>query len=182
MSWHSIVVASPILTRTITTGRWRTTQCRSDSLPRDVIALQNRGHAYQAKQDYDRAIADYSEAIRIEPKFAYAFNDRCYVRAIAGRELQQALADCNEALRLIPNDIQTLDSRGFAYLRLGEFDKAITDYNAVLKFNPQQAGSLYGRGLAKQKKGDSAGGDADIMAAKAIRADIVEEFARYGVK
>jgi len=150
--------------------------------PRDIIALQNRGHAYQAKQDYDRAIADYSEAIRIEPKFAWAFNDRCYARAIAGRELQEALADCNEALRLIPNDTHTFDSRGLAYLRLGEFDKAITDYNAVLKFSPQQAGSLYGRGLAKQKKGDNAGGDADIMAAKAIRADIVEEFARYGIK
>ena len=150
--------------------------------PGDVIALQNRGHAYQAKQDYDHAIADYTEAIRIEPKFAWAFNDRCYARTIAGRELPQALADCNEALRLIPNDIHTLDSRGFAYLRLGEFDKAIADYNAVLKFNPQQTGSLYGRGLAKQKRGDNAAGDADIMAAKAIRADIVEEFARYGVK
>src|SRR5580704_12694215 len=123
--------------------------------PGDVIALQNRGHAYQAKQDYDSAIADYSEAIRIEPRFPYAFNDRCYARAIAGRELPQALADCNEALQLIPNDIHTLDSRGFAYLRLGEFDKAITDYDAVLKSNPRQAGSLYGRGLAKQKKGDN---------------------------
>ena len=150
--------------------------------PGDVIALQNRGHAYQAKHEYDRAIADYSEAIRIEPKFAWAFNDRCYARAIAGRELPQALADCNEALRLVPNDIHTLDSRGFVYLKLGEFDKAIADYNAVLKFNPQQAGSLYGRGLAKQKKGDNVGGDADIVAAKAIRTDIVEEFARYGVK
>jgi len=150
--------------------------------PRDIIALQNRGHAYQARQDYDRAIADYSEAIRIEPKFAWAFNDRCYARAIAGRELQQALADCNEALRLIPNDIHTFDSRGLAYLRLGEFEKAITDYNAVLKFNPRQAGSLYGRGVAKQKMGDNAGGDADIIAAKAMRAGIVEEFAGYGVK
>jgi tetratricopeptide (TPR) repeat protein len=150
--------------------------------PRDIIALQNRGHAYQAKQDYDNAIADYSEAIKIEPKFSWAFNDRCYARAIAGRELQQALADCNEALRLMPNDIHTLDSRGLAYLKLGEFDKAIADYDVVLKFNPQQAGSLYGRGIAKRKNGDNAGGNADITAAKAIRAEIVEEFARYGVK
>jgi tetratricopeptide (TPR) repeat protein len=150
--------------------------------PRDIIALQNRGHAYQAKQDYDSAIVDYSEAIGIEPKFAYAFNDRCYVRAIAGRELQQALADCNEALRLVPNDFHTLDSRAFAYLRLGNFEKAVTDYNAVLKINPRQAGPLYCRGLAKRKMGDTADGDADIIAAKTIRADIVEEFARYGMK
>ncbi len=150
--------------------------------PKDIIALQNRGHAYQGMQDYDRAVADYSEAIQIEPKFASAFNDRCYARAIAGRELQQALADCNEALRLIPNQPSTLDSRGFTYLRLGEFDKAIADYNTVLKFNPNHAGSLYGRGLAKQTKGDNTGGEADIRAAKALRTDIAEEFAKYGIK
>jgi tetratricopeptide (TPR) repeat protein len=150
--------------------------------PRDIIALQNRGHAYQARQDYARAIADYTAAIEIEPKFAYAFNDRCYARANAGRELQQALDDCNETLRLMPNDLHTLDSRGFAYLRLGEFDNAIKDYDAVLKFNPRQAASLYGRGLAKRNKGDGTGGEADIAAAKAIRAGIAEEFARFGVK
>jgi tetratricopeptide (TPR) repeat protein len=150
--------------------------------PADVICLQNRGHAYQAKLDYDRAIADYSEAIRIEPRFSYAFNDRCYVRALAGKELQEALADCNEALRLVPDNIHTLDSRGFAYLRLGEFDKAITDFDAVLNANPRQAGSLYGRGLAKQKKGDIVGGATDITAAKVIRANVVDEFARYGMK
>ena len=149
--------------------------------PGDVIALQNRGHAYEGKQDYDRAIADFSEAIRIEPMFAYAFNDRCYARAIQGRALQEALADCNEALRLIPNEPHALDSRGLAYLKLDEVDNAIADYNAVLRSNPRQAGSLYGRGLAKQKKGDNVGGNADIMAAKAIRADIVDEFARHGV-
>jgi len=44
------------------------------------------------------------------------------------------------------------------------------------------ASSLYGRGLAKLKKGDTADGDADISAAKAIEAKIVEEFARYGVQ
>ena len=154
--------------------------------PRDIIALQNRGHAYQAKREYDRAIADYAEAIRIAPRFAWAFNDRCYARALAGRELQQALADCDEALRLSPNDSSfasaVLDSRGLTHLRLGEFDQAIADYNAVLMVNPKKGMSLYGRGLAKQKKGDKAGGDADIAAAKAIRVGIAEEFARYGVE
>jgi hypothetical protein len=40
--------------------------------------------------------------------------------------------------------------------------------------------TLYGRGLAKLKKGDRDGGNA--AAAKAIRADIADNFARYGVK
>jgi hypothetical protein len=36
--------------------------------------------------------------------------------------------------------------------------------------------------MAKLKKGDKAGGEADVAAAKAIRADVAEQFARYGIK
>jgi hypothetical protein len=50
-----------------------------------------------------------------------------------------------------------------------------------LKINPKQVDALYGRGLAKRKKGDPAGGDADIAAASAIQADIAVDYARYGM-
>jgi tetratricopeptide (TPR) repeat protein len=33
-------------------------------------AFYNRGAAYHGKDDYDRAIADYSEAIRLDPTIA----------------------------------------------------------------------------------------------------------------
>jgi hypothetical protein len=42
--------------------------------------------------------------------------------------------------------------------------------------------SLYGRGVAKRRKGDVAGGNADIAAARAIKADVAAEFARYGLQ
>ena len=83
---------------------------------------------------------------------------------------------------LRPNDADTIDSRGFVYFKLARFDNAITDYDAALRVNARSASSLYVRGFAKQKKGDSAGGDADIAAAKAIDEKIVERFASYGVK
>jgi tetratricopeptide (TPR) repeat protein len=97
-------------------------------------------------------------------------------------ELQAALADCNEALRLKPNVAATLDSRGLTYLKMGQWDSAIDDYSSALRLDPKLASSLYGRGLAKLKKGDTAGGNADIAEAKAIEANIVEDFARYGVQ
>jgi tetratricopeptide (TPR) repeat protein len=146
-----------------------------------AFAYNNRGNAWQDKGDNDRAIADYSEAIRLDPKNAAYLNNRCWARAIAGRELPLAVTDCTEALRIAPNDANIMDSRGFAYLRLSRLDDALADYDEALKLNPKQAGSLYGRGLAKLKKGDAAGGEADIAAAKSIQADIAEEFARYGV-
>jgi tetratricopeptide (TPR) repeat protein len=91
------------------------------------------------------------------------------------------VTDCTEALRIAPNDADIMDSRGFAYLRLSRLDDAVTDFGEALRRTPKKAGSLYGRGVAKLKKGDVGGGEADIAAAKAIQADIADEFARYGV-
>jgi Flp pilus assembly protein TadD len=149
--------------------------------PKLAVAYFYRGTAYGAKGDSDRAIADFNEAIRLDPNNAQALNGRCYSLAIIG-QMQQALADCNESLRLVPNDANALDSRGFAYLKSGQLDAAITDYDSVLKLHPKTASSLYGRGVAKLKKGDSSGGNSDIAAAKAIQANIDEEFAHDGVK
>jgi tetratricopeptide (TPR) repeat protein len=96
--------------------------------------------------------------------------------------LQQALADCEQSLAIHGKDAGALNSRGFTYLRLGKFDEAIADYNAALKSNPKLASALYGRGLAKQKKGDSAGGQVDMATANLVQSDIADEFAGYGVK
>jgi hypothetical protein len=62
-----------------------------------------------------------------------------------------------------------------------QFDAAVSDYDAALRLNPNLAAALYGRGVAKLKNEDGTGA-ADIAAAKAIQADIAEEYARYGVQ
>ncbi len=96
-------------------------------------------------------------------------------RAIAG-QLDPALVDCNESLRLRPDHAPTLDRRALVQLRHGRFDDAIDDYDAALKLSPNLPGALHGRGLARQKKGDNAGADADMAAAKAIDAGIAAKF------
>ncbi len=40
------------------------------------FAFNNRGNAYASKRDYDRAIRDYTEALRLNPKYAAAFRNR----------------------------------------------------------------------------------------------------------
>ncbi len=96
--------------------------------------------------------------------------------------MQAALADCNELMKLRPNDPYALVIRGFAHLKSGQIDAALADYNAVLRHDPKNVAALYGRGTAELKKRNTARGDADVAAAKAIKPDIAEEFARYGVK
>ena len=150
--------------------------------PKDAHAYNNRGSAYENKGDHDRAITDYDEAIRLDPKYALAYNNRCWSRALIGRDLDQALADCNESLRLSPGYAEALNTRGFVQFKLGAFDRAIADYSAAIAKNAKDAGSLYARGVAKLRSGDTAGGEADIATAKAIKADIATVYAGYGVK
>ena len=96
-------------------------------------------------------------------------------------QLDAALSDCNEAIRLRPKYADALDSRGLTRLKLGQFDQAIADYDAALRLSPKMASALYGRGKAKIKKGDAARGNADIRTAKSINSTIDREFESYGV-
>jgi tetratricopeptide (TPR) repeat protein len=147
----------------------------------NASAYNNRGFVFENRGDLDSALADYTKAIEINPKNALAYTNRCWRRATVNRDLPLALADCDAAIRLAPSDPANMNSRGFVYLRLNRLDEAIADYDAALKLNPKVAAALYGRGLAKQKRGDQAGGDTDIAAAKAITTTIADEFAKYGV-
>jgi len=152
--------------------------------PKNALAYRKRGDMWGARGYNERAIADYTEVIRLDPKDALSYLGRCSVRAIAGRNLPQALSDCDQALRLRPNDVTTMGTRGLLYLRLGRLDDAIVEFDAALKLAPKvtTAFLLFGRGIAKQRKGDTAGGDFDMAAAKANNANIAEEYAKYGLK
>lgn len=145
------------------------------------LAHFNRGNAYLGKSAYEQAIDDYNQAIRLKPDFAAAYDNRCWARAVTG-VLKPALEDCNQAIRLAPpGNAATFESRGFIFLKMTNFDAAVSDYEAALRRNPSQAGALYGRGVAKLRNEDGTG-EADITAAKALQADIAEEYARYGVR
>lgn len=149
--------------------------------PKGAGAFNDRGTAYRATGRYDRAVEDYDQALMLTPGSAIALNNRCFAKALLD-QLDQALADCNESLRLRPGDASTLASRGFVYLKLKRYEAAVADYDAELRTNPGNPYSLFGRGLAKRLKGNSSGGNADIAAATAIRADIADEMAKLGVQ
>jgi tetratricopeptide (TPR) repeat protein len=149
----------------------------------------HRASAYLRKKDYERAISDYDQAIKLWPSSWAAFNGRCWARVSGNRDLESALADCNEALRLRPEDPRLLDSRGFVHLRMGRFDQAVADANASLErartppggLEPRSAGTLYIRGLAKRRLGDLSGSDADLASARQLDSGIDRKYAQYGV-
>lgn len=140
-----------------------------------------RGLAYYAKQDNARALADYNRAISLDSDNSYRYNNRGNAYKSMG-ELDRAIADYDQAIKLRPKYWLALRNRGNALYLAGKYDLAIADYDSISQIDPKAADGLYGRGIAKLKKGDSAGGNADIAAAKVVEADIAEQFGRLGVK
>jgi len=93
------------------------------------------------------------------------------------------LKDCDEAIRLQPSgNWYALSRRGLVYFLMGQNEKAIADYNAAMKIKPNNSNVLFGRGLAKFRMGNMVAGEADVASAKRLQANIVEYFARHGVK
>ena len=64
-----------------------------------AVAFANRGNGYVLKGDYDRAIADYSEAIKLDPNLTAAYNGRAGAYSDQG-DVDRAVADYAEGRRL----------------------------------------------------------------------------------
>lgn len=107
--------------------------------------------------------------------------ERSWARAVWGRQLDLALADCNESLRLRPNDANTVNSRGLVQFRRNDFRAAFADYDAAVRANANDTGSLFALGVAQLRLGQTAAGQADIAAATARDAGVAARYAGYGV-
>jgi hypothetical protein len=110
-------------------------------------------HYAPVRRRQHRAIADYDEALRLDPKYAFAFNNRGNVYKAKG-DLDRAIADYNEALRLDPKHAVDFNSRGNAYQDKGDLDRAIVDYNEVIRLDPKYAVAFFNRGIAYRAKDD----------------------------
>jgi tetratricopeptide (TPR) repeat protein len=122
-----------------------------------------------------------SEIIKIAPTNANAWSNRCLLNILSDLGTA-ALGDCNESLRLRPNHLPTMERRALVYFRIGKLNEAIAGFNAALELDPKRADSLYGRGVSRIKNGDVKGGNADIVEAKSIEANVAERHMRFGLK
>ena len=93
-------------------------------------------YAYRNKGDYDKAIADYTEAIRLDPKYAVAYYSRGCDLPEQGR-LRQGDCRLHRAIRLDPKLATAYCNRGVAYWNKGDYDKAIADYTDAIRLDPK---------------------------------------------
>ncbi len=99
------------------------------------------------KGDLDKAIADFTKAIAIDPKSGDAFMNRGNVW-YAKKEFDKAITDFDEAIRIDPRLAFAYFGRGTAWHMKDQIDSAIADYSEAIRIDPRYPISHYNRGLA----------------------------------
>jgi tetratricopeptide (TPR) repeat protein len=132
----------------------------------------NRGYQRKGKKDFQGAISDFTEAIRLDPQNARAYNERWLVRYQHTGDFQKAIADQTTIIRLnISNSSNALayERRGNTRLKIEDFQGAIDDFNQLIRLHPNSWVGYRRRGDTRLKTGDFQGAIDDASAA--IRID-----------
>jgi tetratricopeptide (TPR) repeat protein len=91
--------------------------------------------AQDAQGGPDLAIADFTEAIRLDPHNPVAYGNRGNDYLATG-QYPQAVADYSEAIRLEPANPARFVARAHAYLAL-DWDRAIADFDEAIRMDPR---------------------------------------------
>ena len=147
-----------------------------------------RALALAGQQQYQQALDDCSQALRINAEQVLVYKTRAAVYAQAANHTQ-AVADLTQGIFLAlgagrakpaPNGQYRIDpllagqddlyrQRGDEYLAQGEFDRAIADYSKAIQLNPANGDAYFARGSALLSKGSSALADQDLAQAARLR-------------
>lgn len=97
----------------------------------------NVGKNLQDEAMYDEAIAEFNEAIKIDPVFTDAYISRGYTY-ILKKNYDLAIVDYTKAISLDPDNPIAFNGRGAAYLYTKQFNLALQDYYRSLEIKPGQ--------------------------------------------
>ncbi len=101
---------------------------------------------------YEKAIAHYTEALRLNPNLAEAYNNRGTAKVELGQH-QEAIVDFDTAIGINPNHAAARNNRGIAKVELGQHQEAIVDFDTAINLNPHDAKAYNNRGTAKRGLG-----------------------------
>jgi tetratricopeptide (TPR) repeat protein len=119
------------------------------------FAVMRRGTAHSSKSEVDAALADFDQAIRLNPKNAWAYIDRAIALDDKGNS-GAALRDLDEAVRLDPHDALAFHNRATIRLKRKEYDAALKDFAQELELNPQDSDAHAGRAAAFRRQNKNA--------------------------
>ena len=101
----------------------------------------------QEEGSYREVIAEYDEAIRVDPRDAAAYKNRGAAYEELG-QYQRAIEDLDQAIHLDPHFAGAYNTRASVYFKLGQYQRSVEDVGQAISLAPELAGSYAGRALA----------------------------------
>jgi tetratricopeptide (TPR) repeat protein len=154
-----------------------------DSLEDNPEWHVEQGIAFE-QGDYEAAMLEYDEAIRLDPEYARAYYDRGTIYSTLG-QYEQAILEYDEAIRLDPKDVWAFGNRGSAYLDLGQYQRALQDYDEAIRLDPEEALNYANRMLAYTMLNMDAEAEQDFNRAVELGIDrdlLTEEIAKLNIQ
>lgn len=148
--------------------------------PKDYGVLAYRAMTREKMGDSTTAERDYAAAMR-SASGPSDFQLICEALAFEGVALERALAACNRAIELDPEEGSYRSTRGLVRLRLGLLDQALADFDFAVAADKREAHPFYGRALTRWRKGDRSGAIDDLRRARSVDPPIDEKYRRHGL-
>ena len=128
--------------------------CSSCMSPqRQVEKLCEAGRSDLASGSQKAALAEFSRAIELDPKYEQGYLGRAAVR-VTLKDYAGAAADYGKAIELNPNNEPALLLRGSCRIGLKDYPGAVADFNAAIALNPDDADPYNYRGLLRAGQRD----------------------------
>ncbi|HEX9985412.1 MAG TPA: tetratricopeptide repeat protein [Thermoanaerobaculia bacterium] len=128
------------------------------------VLLYNIAQVHSSTRSYDQALAYYTAAMEIDPRYSEYYNERGNVYLKIGR-YQEAVTDYHKALELSAPYYEVWTNLGQAYKLLGDADNAARAYTRALDLDPRQLLPLLGRAQTYELTGRAEEALADYTAA-----------------
>jgi tetratricopeptide (TPR) repeat protein len=104
--------------------------------PNLAAVYQQRAYAAATNQQFQDAINDYGEAIKISPEDPRIYEQRAAAE-MKLNDMDKALADYSEAIKLKPNEVRYYAYRSYIYEVKGDIKNSMADTDKVLKLDPK---------------------------------------------
>jgi tetratricopeptide (TPR) repeat protein len=143
---------------------WRDTAAKASNNER---ALWGFGDALQKQGQYDEAIKEYREALRLHPDNVLVLSNLGVALAKQGH-LDEAIEQFREVLRTAPNNADAHYNVGIALAQQGHPEQALQEYNEVLRLNPNDVRAYNNLAVALANLGDREGSLKALRQALAI--------------
>jgi tetratricopeptide (TPR) repeat protein len=114
-------------------------QGEDDSTRSKALALRATLH-----QDPEKRLADYNEAIKLDPRSAEALRARAMFQLERGKS-DEGLADLKAAIKLDPEHAATYELEGVALASLEKYDEALASLNKAIELEPKSPFSFVHR-------------------------------------